>query len=151
MWTVYIGTFVNFKSIFAWRRLCVVKNEPAALSSGGQAPIPAVMEAFQGIAELWQLTTDDQLLLLGSPGRSTFFKWKKEGGSIPKDSVERVSHLLAIHKALEILLPDPRAADGWVRRPNKFFKEQSALDVMRGGQVMDIYRVRQYVDAQRGG
>lgn len=151
MWTVYIGTYISFKSKFARRRLCVVKNEPAALSSGGQVPIPAVIEAFQGIAELWQLTTEDQLLLLGSPGRSTFFKWKKEGGSIPKDSVERVSHLLAIHKALEILLPDPRAADGWVRRPNKFFNEQSALDVMRGGQVMDIYRVRQYVDAQRGG
>ena len=128
-----------------------MKNEPAAQSSGGHAPIPAVIEAFQGIAELWQLSTEDQLLLLGSPGRSTFFKWKKEGGSIPRDSIERVSHLLAIHKALEILLPDSRAADGWVRRPNKFFNDQSALDVMRGGQVMDIYRVRQYVDAQRGG
>ena len=128
-----------------------MKTEPAARSSGGHTPIPAVIEAFQGIAELWQLTTEDQLLLLGSPGRSTFFKWKKEGGSIPRDSVERVSHLLAIHKALEILLPDAAAADGWVRRPNQFFSGQSALDVMRGGQVMDIYRVRQYVDAQRGG
>jgi hypothetical protein len=128
-----------------------MKTEPAVRSSGGHTPIPAVIEAFQGIAELWQLTTEDQLLLLGSPGRSTFFKWKKEGGSIPRDSVERVSHLLAIHKALEILLPDAAAADGWVRRPNQFFSGQSALDVMRGGQVMDIYRVRQYVDAQRGG
>jgi hypothetical protein len=129
----------------------VTKTEPAARSGVGHTPIPAVIEAFQGIAELWQLTTEDQLLLLGSPGRSTFFKWKKEGGSIPRDSVERVSHLLAIHKALEILLPDTAAADGWVRRPNQFFSGQSALDVMRGGQVMDIYRVRQYVDAQRGG
>ena len=129
----------------------MTKTESAARSSVGHTPIPAVIEAFQGIAELWQLTTEDQLLLLGSPGRSTFFKWKKEGGSIPRDSVERVSHLLAIHKALEILLPDAAAADGWVRRPNQFFSGQSALDVMRGGQVMDIYRVRQYVDAQRGG
>ncbi|HDZ74951.1 MAG TPA: DUF2384 domain-containing protein [Aurantimonas coralicida] len=109
------------------------------------------MEAFQGLAELWHLSTEDQLLLLGSPGRSTFFKWKKEGGAIPRDTVERVSHLLAIHKALEILLPDAGAADGWVRRPNDYFSSQSALDVMRGGQMMDIFRVRQYVDAQRGG
>jgi hypothetical protein len=109
------------------------------------------MDAFHGLAELWQLTIDDQLLLLGSPGRSTFFKWKKEGGSIPRDTIERISHLLAIHKALEILLPDTNSADGWVRKQNEFFGNQSALDVMRGGQVIDIYRVRQYVDAQRGG
>lgn len=130
--------------------LCVANDEPIAQAGDGRSAIPPVMEAFQGLAELWQLSTEDQLLLLGSPGRSTFFKWKKEGGSIPRDTVERVSHLLAIHKALEILLPDARAADGWVRRRNDFFKGQSALDVMRGGQVIDIYRVRQYVDAQRG-
>jgi hypothetical protein len=131
--------------------MCVANLEPVAQKGEGRSAIPAVMEAFQGLAELWQLSTEDQLLLLGSPGRSTFFKWKKEGGTIPRDTVERVSHLLAIHKALEILLPDIRAADGWVRRPNGFFNDQSALDVMRGGQVMDIYRVRQYLDAQRGG
>lgn len=125
--------------------------EPVAAAAEGRSLIPAVMEAFQGLAELWELSTEDQLLLLGSPGRSTFFKWKKEGGSIPRDTVERVSHLLAIHKALEILLPDTRAADTWIRRPNQFLRGQSALDVMRGGQVMDIFRVRQYVDAQRGG
>lgn len=125
--------------------------QSVARAGEGRSAIPAVMEAFQGLAELWQLSTEDQLLLLGSPGRSTLFKWKKEGGSIPRDTVERVSHLLAIHKALEILLPDAGAADGWIRRPNQAFKGQSALDVMRGGQVVDIYRVRQYVDAQRGG
>ncbi len=125
--------------------------EPIARAGEGRSAIPAAMDAFQGLAELWQLSTEDQLLLLGSPGRSTFFKWKKEGGSIPRDTVERISHLLAIHKALEILLPDTRAADSWVRRENGFFNGQSALEVMRGGQVIDIYRVRQYVDAQRGG
>jgi len=129
----------------------VANIEPIVRTGAGRLPIPAVMEAFQGLAELWHLSTEDQLLLLGSPGRSTFFKWKKEGGAIPRDTVERVSHLLAIHKALEILLPDAGAADGWVRRPNDYFSSQSALDVMRGGQMMDIFRVRQYVDAQRGG
>src|SRR4051812_2785204 len=104
---------------------CVANTEPLAPTGEGQSRIPAVMEAFQGLAELWQLSTEDQLLLLGSPGRSTFFKWKKEGGAIPRDTIERVSHLLAIHKALEILLPDVRAADGWVRRPNAYFSAQS--------------------------
>jgi hypothetical protein len=126
-------------------------TEPIARSGDGRSSIPAAVDAFQRLAELWQLTIDDQLLLLGSPGRSTFFKWKKEGGSIPRDTIERISHLLAIHKALEILLPDTSVADGWIRKQNEFFRDQSALDVMRGGQVIDIYRVRQYVDAQRGG
>jgi hypothetical protein len=129
----------------------VAKLEPTAQPGEGRSAIPAVMEAFQGLAELWQLSTEDQLLLLGSPGRSTFFKWKKEGGTIPRDTIERISHLLAIHKALEILLPDIRSADGWVRRSNEQFGGKTALDVMRGGQFMDIYEVRRYVDAQRGG
>ena len=67
------------------------------------------------------------------------------------DTVERISHLLSIYKALQILLPDPQAADGWVRRDNQFFDNQSALEVMLGGLVADIYKVREYVNAQRGG
>jgi hypothetical protein len=35
--------------------------------------------------------------------------------------------------------------------PNDFFNGDSALDVMLGGKVIDIYAVRRYLDAQRGG
>jgi hypothetical protein len=40
-----------------------------------------------------------------------------------------------------------------VRRPNSapLFNGQSALQRMLGGQVADLYVVRQYLDAQRGG
>ena len=122
-----------------------------ALTGAGKSRIPASLEGFFGIAERWQLTTDEQLKLLGSPGRSTYFKWKKEGGTLPRDTVERISHLLAIFKALEILLPDTKAADSWVRKSNKYFHDRSALDVMLNGQFVDIFGVRQYVDSQRGG
>lgn len=111
----------------------------------------AAFGAFVQIARLWGLSTDEQMVLLGSPGRSTFFKWKKSGGRLPQDTIERISHLLSIFKALEILLPQTQAADGWVKRPNEFFGGQSALDVMLNGQVADIIRVREYMDAQRGG
>ncbi|WP_291834059.1 MbcA/ParS/Xre antitoxin family protein [Brevundimonas sp.] len=124
---------------------------PVALLGDGRSPIPVAMEAFTALADAWDISTDDQIKLLGSPGRSTFFKWKKEGGSIPKDAVERISHLLGIYKALQILLPDPTSADEWVKKKNSYFSGQSALEVMLGGQVVDIYRVRQYLDAQRGG
>ena len=58
-----------------------------------------------------------------------------------------------IYKALRILLPDDKAADGWVRLPNAapLFGGRSALERMLGGQVGDLYVVRQYLDAQRGG
>tara|TARA_Y100000815_G_scaffold275282_1_gene312674 strand:+ start:1122 stop:1433 length:312 start_codon:yes stop_codon:yes gene_type:complete len=103
------------------------------------------------MAERWNLSTDQQMILLGSPPRSTFFKWKKEGGTVPPDTVERLSHLLSIWKALQILYTSDQASDAWIHAPNDFFKGDSALDVMLGGKVIDIYAVRRYLDAQRGG
>ena len=112
---------------------------------------PVALSAFSKMADIWALSTDEQLVLLGAPPRSTFFKWKKEGGSLPKDTIERLSHLFAIYKALQILLPDDKAADDWVRKPNAAFKGRSALDVMLGGSVIDIYKVRSFLDVERGG
>ena len=94
------------------------------------------------------------MILLGVTARSTFFKWKKDRGAVlPKDTLERISYILGIYKALQILLPDEQAADEWVRRPNAalLFDGQSALDRMLSGQVADLFVVRQYLDAQRGG
>lgn len=109
------------------------------------------MTAFQKLADVWDLSTEHQLKLLGSPPRSTFFKWKKDGGSLPNDTEERVSHLLAIYKALQILVPDAGQSDAWIKKPNAYFRGVSALDVMLNGQVVDILKVRQYLDVQRGG
>jgi hypothetical protein len=57
-----------------------------------------------------------------------------------------------IYKSLQILLPEPGAADAWVRKPNTAapFGGRSALDRMLSGQVADLYVVRQYLDAERG-
>ena len=57
-----------------------------------------------------------------------------------------------IYKSLQILIPDARAADEWVRKPNAAppFGGRSALERMLSGQVADLYVVRQYLDAERG-
>jgi uncharacterized protein (DUF2384 family) len=124
----------------------------SAPENGAEAfRIPAVLDAFAKLAEDWELSTDEQITLLGSPGRSTFFKWKKTGGNLPHDTLERISHLLGIYKSLQIVLPDPSAADAWVKKPNTYFDDRSALDVMLEGNVVNIYKVREYLDAQRGG
>ncbi|HEX7051983.1 MAG TPA: MbcA/ParS/Xre antitoxin family protein [Longimicrobiales bacterium] len=112
------------------------------------------LRAFFRIAELWDLSVDEQIRLLGAPARSTYFKWKKEGADhLSKDTLERISYLLGIYKALQILLPDPQLADAWVRRPNDAppFGGASALDRMLSGNVADLYVVRRYLDAQLGG
>ena len=113
----------------------------------------AALRAFTNIAEAWSLSVAEQLKLLGLASRSTFFKWRRERAPrLPQDTLERLSYLLGIYKALQILLPDARAADQWVRKPNDapLFGGRSALERMLSGQVADLYVVRQYLDAERG-
>jgi hypothetical protein len=115
----------------------------------------AGLRAFFNIARDWGLNTDAQMVLLGTPGRSTFFKWKAapETADLKRDTLERLSYILGIYKALQILLPDTTAADAWVKKPNTapLFGGQSALDRMLGGNVADLVAVRHYLDARRGG
>lgn len=119
-----------------------------AAAAGG-----AGLRAFTRIAELWHLSISDQLVLLGITSRSTYFKWRKEPHpKLPRDTLERLSYLLGIYKALELLLPDAHAADEWIHRPNNapLFGGRSALERMLSGNVADLFIVRQYLDAQRG-
>lgn len=116
------------------------------------------LTAFFNIAAAWELTSDDERTLLGSPPRSTFFKWKSERDSksppkLPQDTLERISYIMGIYKALHILLPTPDAADAWVKKPNTapVTAGKSALERMRGGRVVDLADVRRYLDAERGG
>ncbi len=122
---------------------------------GNRTLSAAGLRAFFNIARDWGLSTDEQMVLLGSPGRSTFFKWKAapEATELKRDTLERLSYILGIYKALQILLPDAAAADAWVRKPNAApgFGGNSALARMLGGNVADLVAVRQYLDAQRGG
>ncbi|MEO8062566.1 MAG: MbcA/ParS/Xre antitoxin family protein [Pseudomonadota bacterium] len=111
------------------------------------------LRAFANIAEAWDLSVADQLKLLGIASRSTFFKWRRESEPrLPRDTLERLSYLLGIYKSLQILLPDTRAADEWIRKANNapLFGGRSALERMLTGQVADLYVVRQYLDAERG-
>lgn len=115
----------------------------------------AGLRAFFNIARDWELSAEQQMVLLGSPGRSTFFKWKAapDTAELKRDTLERLSYLLGIYKALQILLPDAAAADAWVKKPNAapLFGGKRALDRMLGGNVGDLLAVRQYLDARRGG
>jgi Protein of unknown function (DUF2384) len=126
-----------------------------ATTPSPRQPVPQgnqlTLQVFFAIAEEWALSTEQQMILLGSPARSTFFKWKKEGGLMSKDTEERISLIVAIYKALNILFSNADIANNWIKKTNKYFDGYSAMDVMMRGKLTDIYAVRAYVDAQRGG
>jgi hypothetical protein len=113
------------------------------------------LRAFFRIAARWGLDTTQERTLLGHPPPSTFFKWKKDpqAANVSRDVLERISYVLGIFKALEILFPDPARADAWLKRANDapVFGGRTALERMMGGNVSDLFVVRQYLDAQRGG
>lgn len=114
----------------------------------------AALRTFFNIARDWRLSTQEQMQLLGLSASSTFFKWKKDPAvTLPRDTLERISYILGIYKALQILLPEQQAADNWVRKPNQAppFGGRSALERMLSGNVADLFVVRQYLDAERGG
>ena len=79
--------------------------------------------------------------LLGLESRSTLRAWKRGVvKAIPRDALERVSYVLGIFKALQVILPQDAAADAWVRKPNAapLFNGRSALDRMLAGNVGDL-------------
>ncbi len=112
------------------------------------------LRTFFNIARDWRLDTEQSMRLLGLISRSTYFKWKKDPASarLSPDTLERLSYIFGIYKDLQILLPKPESADGWVRRPNAAapFGGRPALERMLCGHVADLYVVRQYLDGQRG-
>lgn len=124
-----------------------ILNDPRSVAG-------AALRTFFNIADAWRLDTEQAMVLLGLSSRSTFFKWKghPEGARLSRDTIERLSYIFGIYKALQTLFPRPDAADTWLHRPNAAgpFGGRTALERMLCGQVADLYLVRQYLDAQRG-
>ena len=115
---------------------------------------PPAIRAFFKIAGLWRLSTDEQIALLGRPARSTFFKWKKDQtGKLTRDQLDRVSYLLGIFKALEVLYPDEPSANAWIKQPNTapLFGGQSVFAFILSTGIAGLFQVRRYLDAQHDG
>jgi hypothetical protein len=90
-------------------------------------------------------------VLLGRPSRATLFNWKAgEVRRLSHDTLCRVSYVLGIWKALQILFPTPERADAWVRKRNALLHGQSPLQRMLAGDVTDLAAVRAVLDAARG-
>jgi hypothetical protein len=132
----------------------VLQPTAPAIDPGSPAAGQAALRTFWRIADAWRLDPAEQATLLGV-GRTTLYQWKKgaAGAALDRHVLERLSYLFGIYAALQILLPVAQQADAWLRQPNAapLFGGRSALERMLGGQVADLYVVRHYLDAQRGG
>lgn len=110
--------------------------------------VAAGLRAFFRIMAAWGVDNRQAMILLGRPARATFFRWKKgEVAGAPFDTMQRISYILGIYQALQVLYSDAAMADAWIRRPNEAFGGQSALDRMTGGDVTDLAAARDYLDA----
>ena len=124
---------------------------PAALAEEG-AEAAAMFRAVANLFARWGVTDAQAATLLDLPPRS-WARWKAERapGRLGRDGRARLSNLLGIHKALRLIFADaPRGYD-WIKAPNAAFAGRSALEVMLGGELTDLMRVRRYLDAERGG
>lgn len=124
----------------------------AVLDDAARMSGPA-LRTFFNIADRWNLSTAERQRLLGLKP-SSYFKYRRDPKSarLGRDTLERISYILGIYKALQILLPRKEAADAWIRRKNAaaIFNGYAPLELMLAGKVSDLYLVRRYLDGERG-
>ena len=130
----------------------VAHNSEPDITSGDAGRV--ALTFFFNLMELWGCTKDQHCTLLGAIGNTTYLKYKKLPiVRLPHDTLELISYLMGIHKALRILFScKPERAYEWVHKPNTAapFNGQSALGYMLAGQVVDLADVRRYLDGVRG-
>src|SRR6202051_267758 len=78
------------------------------------------LRTFLAIADLWGLTEEQRLLILGYPSRSTYHNWCKQARehgafTLDVDVLTRISAVLGIHQGLGILFPTEQLGVEWLR------------------------------------
>ena len=120
---------------------------------GAACTAEAALKAFFQVTGRWGLTSQEQMLLLGQPPRSTFFAWKEGSRALlAQDTVVRINYVLGIWKALRQVQPDVPLAVAWLREPNSspLFEGASPLAVLVRGRIPDLADVRRLLDARMG-
>jgi len=125
---------------------------PAPTETLTQEEGAAMFRAALRLFAHWGLTDAQGATLLDVTLR-TYRRWKADGapGQLSRDGLARLSNLMGIHRALRYMFKEPSRGYAWVGQPNAAFGGASALDIMLGGELTDLMRVRRYLDAERGG
>ncbi|HEX3967179.1 MAG TPA: MbcA/ParS/Xre antitoxin family protein [Edaphobacter sp.] len=114
----------------------------------------AAIKGFLRIMEKWGVKDPDARQLLGGISSGSYYGLKKEPKqrTLDQDALTRISLLLGIFKALNILY-SPALADAWINLPNRnaMFRGVSPLAYMIQRGQPGMVHVRQLLDARRGG
>jgi Protein of unknown function (DUF2384) len=114
---------------------------------------PSAIKGLLRIATHWKLRDEDTRVLLGGISSGSFYGLKHRGTKIlDEDRLTRISLLIGIYKGLNILYGQ-KLADAWMALPNAnpMFGGDSPLNYARKGGIPALLRVRQLLDARRGG
>ena len=146
------------------RRPAETGNGPQRLDISRFAPAnrrrlsPPALRTFLAIADLWGLTEEQRLLVLGYPSRSTYHNWCKQARehgafTLDVDVLSRISAVLGIHQALGILFPTERLGVEWLRSAHNavVFGGRPPLDLVTSGSQDGLLTVRRFLDGARGG
>jgi hypothetical protein len=116
------------------------------------------LRTFLAIADLWGLTEEQRLLILGYPSRSTYHNWCKQARehgafTLDVDVLTRISALFGIHQGLGILFPTEQQGVEWLRTPHGaiVFGGRPPLDLVTSGSQDGLLSARRFLDGARGG
>lgn len=114
---------------------------------------PAAIRTFFNVMDRWSVRDEDARGLLGGVSNGAFYEMKKKPERVLEaDRLLRISYLIGIFKALNILHSET-LADRWVQLPNsnRIFGGQTPLAYMMKGGLPALQAVRRLLDARRGG
>ena len=114
---------------------------------------PSAIKAFLNIMDKWGVRDEDARALLGGISNGQFYEMKKKPERIlGADTLTRISYLVGIFKALNILYSQ-QLADAWAQRhnTNRIFGGDTPLAYMMKGGLAAMQTVRRLLDARRGG
>jgi hypothetical protein len=114
---------------------------------------PGAIRAFFNIMERWGVRDVQARQLLGGVSNGTYYAMKRDPDrALEEDRLRRISYLVGIFKALNILYGET-LADRWVTLPNtnRIFAGATPLDYLIRGGLPAFQTLRRLLDARRGG
>lgn len=109
--------------------------------------------AFFKIIEAWRVRDEAARQLLGGVSNGVYYQLKSgHKKTLDQDKLTRISLLIGVFKALNVLYSQ-KLADAWITlsNSNPMFAGEAPLTYMIRGGVPAMVRVRQLLDARRGG
>lgn len=114
----------------------------------------ALAKMVTKLFDLWKLSTQDQMALLGlSEGSRMSLTRYRKGDPLAdsRDLMDRVAALLSIHRSLRILFPRNRElAYKWPATQNRAFGGQSPVELIRKEGFLGLLIVKRRLDFERG-